>query len=84
MLVRGRLLGAIVVGPKRSGESYAPDESAAIAEVAHGVGVALDLLGTGRDAAIPRLIDAITALERSVNELPDALVARLEQLRQVR
>ena len=49
MLARGRLVGALVLGPKRSGESYAPDESSAIAQVAHGVGVALDLLGA-RDA----------------------------------
>ena len=44
MLTRGRLVGALVLGPKRSGESYAPDESHAIAQVAHGVSVALDLL----------------------------------------
>jgi hypothetical protein len=37
------------VGPKRFGESFAPDERDAIAQMAHGVGVALALLGaTGK------------------------------------
>jgi hypothetical protein len=78
MLARGRLVGTIVVGPKRSGEKFAPDESAAIAEVAHGVGIALDLLGTGRDAAIPQLIDAVAKLERNVHDLRETLTARFD------
>ncbi len=43
MAVGRRLVGVLVIGPKRSGEPYAPDESAAIAELAHGVGTALAL-----------------------------------------
>ena len=46
MFARGRMVGVLAVGPKRSGESYAPDESKAIAELAHGVGLALDTLST--------------------------------------
>jgi hypothetical protein len=79
MLARGRLIGALVIGPKRSGETYAPDESAAIAEVAHGAGVALDLLGVGRGETSPALVDAIVALDRSVRALPDALYERLRE-----
>jgi GAF domain-containing protein len=48
MFARGRMVGALVIGPKRSGDSYAPDESNAIAELAHGVGLALEALTTQR------------------------------------
>jgi hypothetical protein len=44
MIARGRLVGALVLGPKRSGESYAPDESRAIMHLAHNVGSALHIL----------------------------------------
>lgn len=44
MLSRGRLVGALVCGPKINGDSYAPDESNALVELAHGVGTALELL----------------------------------------
>jgi hypothetical protein len=50
MLSRGHLVGALVCGPKIDGDSYAPDESNALSELAHGVGTALDLLDDkGRD-----------------------------------
>lgn len=45
MVSRGRLVGALLLGPKRSQESYAPDESDAIEELAHHVGGVLDVLG---------------------------------------
>jgi hypothetical protein len=44
MIARGRLVGALVLGSKRSGESYAPDESRAIMHLAHSVGSALHIL----------------------------------------
>jgi hypothetical protein len=44
MIARGRLVGALVLGPKRSGESYAPDESHAIMHLARSVGGALHIL----------------------------------------
>ena len=74
MLCRGHLLGALIVGPKRSGEPYAPDESAAIAQVAHGVGVALDLLCIRRADGITEVLDALRAL-------PDAIADRLREQR---
>jgi hypothetical protein len=50
MLSRGHLVGALVCGPKTDGDSYAPDESNALYELAHAVGTALDLPGDeGRD-----------------------------------
>jgi hypothetical protein len=81
MLARGRFVGALVIGPKRSHEPYAPDESAAIAEVAHGVGIALDLLGVGRNDSTPALLDAIAALDRSINALPEAIVDHMNVAR---
>jgi hypothetical protein len=44
MLSRGELLGILVCGPKRDGQSYAPDEHDALAALAHGVGSALGTL----------------------------------------
>jgi len=44
MIVRGELLGALVCGPKRDGESYAPDERDALALLATSLGHALDTI----------------------------------------
>lgn len=44
MIARGQLVGALILGPKRSGESYAPDESRAIMQLAREVGGALHIL----------------------------------------
>ncbi|HLJ84782.1 MAG TPA: hypothetical protein VKT51_11460 [Candidatus Eremiobacteraceae bacterium] len=84
MLARGRLIGALILGAKTSGEPYAPDESGAIAQLAHGVGIALDLLGvrqSGDDAAIIGALRSLETLSRAANEaladLPDAVAAKL-------
>ncbi len=77
MAAGGRLLGALVVGPKRLGESFAPDERDAIATLAHGVGVALALLGAknpSSDSAHPLPIETLVA---AIEALPDALAAKL-------
>jgi hypothetical protein len=86
MLCRGRLVGALVLGPKSSGEPYAPDESAAIAHVAHGVGVALDLLGArpnGVEAEIAEALYSLQALSLAANEalraLPDAIAKSMRE-----
>jgi len=44
MIAGGHLVGVLVLGPKRSGESYAPDESNAIMQLAHEVGSTLHIL----------------------------------------
>jgi len=57
MVARGQLIGALVVGSKPNSESYAPDESdaiARIARIAHSVGNALDLLAAKRDLSNDR------------------------------
>ena len=51
-------------------------------EVAHGVGVALDLLGVGRERESTTLEDAIEALDHSIKALPDAIVDRLRGARE--
>ena len=72
MLARGLLVGALVLGPKTSGEPYAPDESSAITQVAHGVGVALDLLGVGATGRDEEILAALRSL-------PDVIVERMRE-----
>lgn len=55
MVSRGQLVGVLVCGPKRGGESYAPDESEALRTLAHGVGTALDTLSNHGNGAIESL-----------------------------
>lgn len=72
MVARGRLIGALVLGPKRSGEAYAPDESQAIQHLAHSVAGALEVLGMKEPARVDDLFEAIRAL-------PDAIAAIIER-----
>ena len=80
MLARGRLVGALVLGTKANGETYAPDESAAIAQVAQSVGVALDLLGatTGGQIELLEALTTLAALTRSTNDAVRELPAAIE------
>jgi hypothetical protein len=74
MVSRGRLVGVLVLGPRRSGESYAPDESAAIAQLAYSVGGAFDLLLTKNDDSVTTLRASIASLQETVASLRDALL----------
>jgi hypothetical protein len=69
MMSRGRLIGALVCGPKFDGDSYAPDESAALFELAHGVGTALDLLGDRGDGDTRLVLEQLAALHRRIDEM---------------
>jgi hypothetical protein len=69
MIARGRLVGALVVGPKHNDESLAPDESEAIARIAHSVGNALDLLASKEDRNRDELLAAIQSLGAGIQEL---------------
>lgn len=74
MVARGRLVGALVLGRKRSQESYAPDESAAIAQLAHSLATALDLLSSSdeRDnvgAALTALTSEMSGVQRNLQTL---------------
>lgn len=79
MLARGRLVGALVLGPKRNGESYAPDESSAIAQVAHGVGVVLDLLGA-RDAKSNGVLQSVLDTNQGIVASNHAIIEALKAL----
>jgi hypothetical protein len=68
MMSRGRLIGALVCGPKSDGESYAPDESNALYELAHGVGTALDLLGDRRDETVDGVSRRLDELSRRIDQ----------------
>jgi hypothetical protein len=60
------VLRGLVIGPKRLGESYAPDEREAIAALAHGVGIAFDVLTVRRDAFQDSRLDAILESNRAI------------------
>jgi hypothetical protein len=62
MISRGDLVGALICGPKRNGEAYAPDESDALLTVAHGVGTALDALSGRKDAALESLQETLALM----------------------
>jgi hypothetical protein len=82
MIARGRLVGALVLGPKRSGEAYAPDESDAISQLAHGVGGALDVLSANGDGARESIVVAIQAMaERLSNEIRAEIRALSKEIR---
>lgn len=46
MMARGRLCGIILLGERAGGEAYAPDEVDALAQFAHGIGLALDSMSS--------------------------------------
>ncbi len=78
MLARGRLVGALVLGPKRSGEPYAPDESDAIAQLAHDAGAALDVLEMKSQADDP-LREEVRAMRELLKTLPEQIADVLER-----
>ena len=71
MVARGRLLGVIVLGERRSGELVPPDESTAIAHLAHGVAHALETLDhrRDRDGLIEHMDAGFAELKAAVNRL---------------
>jgi len=73
MVARGRLTGVLVLGPKRSAEPYAPDESDAIAHLAHGAGLALDTLSL-RSARRNDVFEAI-------RESNDRVITAIQELK---
>ena len=87
MASRGRLVGALVCGPKRDGEAYAPDESEALAALAHGVAGALDVLeardGQSSESVMSDLARSVRELSEITRTLPDTL-AKIVQGRPAR
>lgn len=62
MVARGNLRGVVVLGPRSSGESYAPDETAAIAQLGHSLGAALDVLAAKHDDPRDAILDELRSL----------------------
>lgn len=79
MVARGRLVGALVLGPKRSQESYAPDESQAIEELAHGIAGALDILRQQRPADDDRIVAELKSMRSAMLSGFAAISARPER-----
>lgn len=78
IISRGRLIGALLLGPKRSQETYAPDESAAIEDLAHHVGGALDVLGHSASSDGSVLAE-LRAMHRSITDGFSSLRSKLER-----
>ncbi len=76
MIARGRLVAALVLGRKRSGESYAPDEADAIAQLAHNAGTALDMLREDTEKR-DEFAAAIALLTAKLDSMPGKLAAEL-------
>jgi hypothetical protein len=79
MISRGDLLGALICGPKRDGEAYAPDESEALQALAHGVGTALDTMKSKSNAAIESIREAQALMLQELQKLPRAIVSALRE-----
>jgi hypothetical protein len=73
MLARGRLLGALVLGPKRSGEAYAPDESAAIEQMAAAIAGTLDVLALSDDRSANTLLDGMRSIQDALSDIDERL-----------
>ncbi len=79
MVARGRLVGALLLGPKHNGEAYAPDESRAIEEAAHGVAAALDVLAQRSAGPDDSIVAELRAMHAAIADGFAALNARLER-----
>ena len=79
MMSRGDLVGALICGPKRDGEAYAPDESDALRALAHGVGTALDTLSSQSNGLIDSIRKTQTLMLQELQNLPRAIVTALRE-----
>jgi hypothetical protein len=79
MTSRGDLVGALICGPKRDGEAYAPDESEALLTLAHGVGTALDTLSSYSSGVIESIRETQGLMLQELANLPRAIVIALRE-----
>jgi hypothetical protein len=79
MISRGDLVGALICGAKRDGEAYAPDESAALLALAHGVGTALDTLSSRSNGAIESIRETQALMLQELQHLPGAIASALRE-----
>jgi GAF domain-containing protein len=73
MLVRGQLLGVVLVGERARGEAYAPDEVDALALFSQGVGSALDSLAHRNGDGLRELRESIARIANDVAALRQSL-----------
>jgi GAF domain-containing protein len=66
MTARGQLIGVVVLGSRSSGETYAPDETAAIADLATSLGAALDTFATKSGDVLERMVASMDALRDEI------------------
>ena len=69
MISRGEVVGVLVCDSKPSGEGYAPDETEALCEVAHGVGTALDVLQTSHNGMQRQILIRLSQISGDIQEL---------------
>jgi hypothetical protein len=81
MMARGLLVGALVCGPKVSGESFAPDEIEALLSLAQSVGVALDSLNREAGDSTASLREAMSGLQASITAMHENVTAELREFR---
>ncbi|MGB8149779.1 MAG: hypothetical protein WCE97_01130 [Candidatus Cybelea sp.] len=79
MISRGDVVGALICGPKRDGEAYAPDESEALLALAHGVGTALDTLSNRSDGVAESIRETQALMLQELQRLPRAIVSALHE-----
>jgi hypothetical protein len=75
MISRGELVGALICGPKRDGEAYAPDETDALLMLSQGVGTALDTLSSRGDAGEASLREMLVRILDKLDALPSSGVS---------
>ena len=79
MVSRGKLLGVLVCGAKNDSEAFAPDESNALATLAHGVGAALGAASVAGDDATDALLRTQERILDELRDLPNKI--RTQSLR---
>jgi hypothetical protein len=79
MIARGDLLGALICGPKREGDAYAPDESEALLALAHGVGTALGTLSSQGNGVLESIRDTQALTLQELQNLPRAIASVLRE-----
>jgi hypothetical protein len=77
MFARGQLLGVMVLGPKVSGESYAPDESSALEQIASAIASTLDALALSASRRNDALLEGILSIQESLADM-SARIRRLD------
>jgi len=79
MISRGALVGALICGPKRDGEAYAPDESEALQALAHGVATALDTLSSQSNGVVESIKETQALMLHELAKLPHAIASALRE-----